>query len=105
MAEWVSSRAPLQWPKVSPIRILGADMALLVRPCCGGVPHGTEAPTARIYNYELYVLGGFGEKKKEKRKKNDWQQLLAQLPIFKINLSAFLLLSCLCIIFRPSQEP
>ena len=32
--------------------------------------------TTKIYNY---VLGGFGEKKKEK----DWQQLLAQVPIFK----------------------
>ena len=31
----------------------------------------------RIYNY---VLGGFAEKKK---KKNDWQQMLAQVTIFK----------------------
>ena len=35
-----------------------------------------EALTTRIYNY---VLGGFGEKKK----KEDWQQMLAQVPIFK----------------------
>ena len=34
-----------------------------------------EALTARIYNY---VLGGFGKEKKE-----DWQQLLAQVPVFK----------------------
>ena len=39
-----------------------------------------EALTTRIYNY---VLGGFGERKKEKKKKKDWQQLLAQVPIFK----------------------
>ena len=30
-----------------------------------------------MYNY---VLGGFGEKKQ--KKKEDWQQLLAQVPIF-----------------------
>ena len=35
-------------------------------------------PTTKIYNY---VLGGFGEKKQETKK--DWQQLLAQVPIFK----------------------
>ena len=35
-------------------------------------------PTTKIYNY---VLGGFGEKKQEKKK--DWQQLLARVPIFK----------------------
>ena len=43
-----------------------------------------EAPTTKIYNY---VLGGFGEKKQKKqrkeKKKKDWQQLLAQVPIFK----------------------
>ena len=38
-----------------------------------------EGFTTKIYNY---VLGGFGEKKAEK-KKEDWQQLLAQVPIFK----------------------
>ena len=34
-----------------------------------------EALTTRIYNY---VPGGFGEKKK---KEEDWQQMLAQVPI------------------------
>ena len=38
-----------------------------------------EGTTTKIYNY---VLGGFGEKK-QNRKKKDWQQLLAQVPIFK----------------------
>ena len=38
-------------------------------------------PVTRIYNH---VLGGFGEKKKKKEKKEkDWQQMLAQVPIFK----------------------
>ena len=39
-----------------------------------------EGPTTKIYNY---VLVGLGEKKAEERKKEDWQQLLAQVPIFK----------------------
>ena len=38
-----------------------------------------EGATTKIYNY---VLGAFGEKKQEK-KKEDWQLLLAQVPIFK----------------------
>ena len=38
-----------------------------------------ETLTAGIYNY---VLGDFGEKKK---KKEDWQQTIAQVPIFKKN--------------------
>ena len=33
VAEWLSLRAPLRWPRVSLVRILGADMAPLVRPC------------------------------------------------------------------------
>ena len=37
-----------------------------------------EGPTTKIYNY---VLGEFWEKK-QKEKKKDWQQLLAQVPIF-----------------------
>ena len=41
-----------------------------------------EGPTTKIYNY---VLGGFGEKKtiKKEEEEEDWQQLLAQVPIFK----------------------
>ena len=32
IAEWLSSCAPLQWPRVTLVWILGADMAPLVRP-------------------------------------------------------------------------
>ena len=39
--------------------------------------------TKKIYNY---VLRGFGEKKQKEKKKEDWQQLLAQVPIFKKNI-------------------
>ena len=38
-----------------------------------------EEPTSEIYNH---VLAGFGEKK---QKKKNWQQLLAQMPIFQEN--------------------
>ena len=37
-----------------------------------------EALITQIYNY---MLGGFGERKE--KKKEDWQQILAQVPIFK----------------------
>ena len=33
VAEWLSPRAPLQRPTVSPVWILGADVAPLLRPC------------------------------------------------------------------------
>ena len=33
VAEWLSSRTLLQRPRVSLVRILGADMAPLIRPC------------------------------------------------------------------------
>ena len=32
VTKWLSSRTPLQPPRVSPVRILGADMAPLIRP-------------------------------------------------------------------------
>ena len=47
VAKWLSSRAPLQWPRVSPVRILGADTAPLIRPRWGSIPHAT---TRRIHN-------------------------------------------------------
>ena len=33
MAKWLSSRALLPRPKVSPVRILDTDMAWFIRPC------------------------------------------------------------------------
>ena len=32
VAEWLSSCAPLWWPRVLLVRILGVDMASLIRP-------------------------------------------------------------------------
>ena len=67
MAEWLSSQAPLQWPRVSLVGILGVDVAPLIRPCWGSIPHSTtRGVTTRIYNY---VLVGFEEKKKKQKKK------------------------------------
>ena len=39
-----------------------------------------EGPRTEIY---IYALGGLGEKTQEKKKKEDCQQLLVQVPIFK----------------------
>ena len=47
MAKWLSSLALLGWPRVSLVQILGADMAPLIRSCCGSVPHAT---TRRTHN-------------------------------------------------------
>ena len=36
VAKWLSLRALLRWPRVLPVRILGEDMAKLIKPCWGG---------------------------------------------------------------------
>ena len=33
VAKWLSLRPLLQWSRVSPVGILGVDMALIIRPC------------------------------------------------------------------------
>ena len=33
VAEWLSSSALLWRPRVSPVQLLGVDMALLIKPC------------------------------------------------------------------------
>ena len=45
MAEWLSSCTPLWRPRVSLVRILGVDMALLIRPRWGGIPHAITSRT------------------------------------------------------------
>ncbi len=66
MAKWLSSCAPLQWPRVSPVRILGTDMALLSShaEAASHMPQ-LEGPTTTMYDY---VLGGLGEKKQKKKR-------------------------------------
>ena len=80
MAEWLSLSAPLQRPRVSRVWILVMDMALLIRPCGGTVPYITIRGTHN-QNIQLYAGGLWGEEEEEK--KEDWQQTLAQVPIFK----------------------
>ena len=79
VAQWLSSCVPLQRPRVLPVWILGADIAPLIShtEVASHVPQ-LEGPTTKIYNY---VLEGFGEEYAERKKK--WQQLLAQVPIFR----------------------
>ena len=45
VVEWLSSLALLHRPRVSQVRILGADMALLIQPCWGGISHATTRRT------------------------------------------------------------
>ena len=33
VAKWLSSHSPLRRPRVSPLQVLGVDMAPLIRPC------------------------------------------------------------------------
>ena len=65
MAEWLSSRALLQQPRVSPVRILGVDMdrSSSHAEAASHMPQ-LEVPTTKknIYNS---VPGGFGEKKEK----------------------------------------
>ena len=75
MAGWLSSWALLWWPRVPLVWILGADMAPLIR-----------RPATRTYSY---VLGALGRRTRRRRKKEDWQQMLAQVPILKITGSSY----------------
>ena len=70
-------RAPLPWPRVLLIRILGEDMGLLIKPCWGHIPHSTTRGTHN-YSIQLCTGGLWGEVKKK-----DWQRMFAQVPIFK----------------------
>ena len=72
MAKWLSCRAPLQQPRVSLVRILGVDMAPLIQPCWGGIPHATtrERPTTKKkkYIYTTMYWGDLEKKKQEKKR-------------------------------------
>ena len=71
MAERLSSRTPLQWPRVSPAQILGPDpgpgQGAAHQAILGQHPAWhTGRTTAGMYNY---VLGGFGKKKEKERER------------------------------------
>ena len=73
VAEWLSFCALLRWLRVSLVQILGTDMAPLIKPYWGSVPHATtrEGPQLKIYNY---VPGDFGKKGKIKSQKKNCSQ-------------------------------
>ena len=79
MAKWLSLRTPLQRPRFwrfgSRTQTLHHSSGHAEAASHKAQP---EALATRIYSY---VLGGFREKKKKKEK--DWQQMFAQVPIFK----------------------
>ena len=65
VAEWLGSCSLLRWPRYSPVQVLGANMALLVKPCWGDIPHATlEGPTTKTT--QLCTGGALGEKGKIK---------------------------------------
>ena len=66
-AEWLNLLTPLWRPRVSLVRILGANMALLVSQHWGSVPHAT---TRRTHNYKLQLCTGgtWGQTAEKKRR-------------------------------------
>ena len=73
MAKWLVSRALLQQPKVSQVRILGADLALLIRPCWGGVPQSRTKKDLKL-EYATVYWGALGRRRKRKKKEEEnWQ--------------------------------
>ena len=69
VAQWLSSRTLLWQPRVHGFRSWAQTFMLLIKPCCGGIPHtkqrqiGTDVRSWRIFL---------------KQKGEDWQQMLAQ---------------------------
>ena len=67
MAHWLSSCAPLWRPRVSPVSVLGADLAPLIRPRWGSISH---SKTRRTYNWSIQLCtGGALERRRNKEKK------------------------------------
>ena len=76
MAKWLGLRALLRWRRVSPVRILGTDMAPLIKPAkvASHMPQ-LEGPTTK--NTQLCTRG-LWEKRKEKifKKKRIYSKIL-----------------------------
>ena len=77
MAVWLISLALLPWPGVHQFGSWVQTYTLLIRPCCGGVPHRGIRVT---YNWDMQLCTGALGRKKEKE--DDWQQILAQGQCF-----------------------
>ena len=82
-SERLSWRASLWRPSVSPVLILGTDMALLIGPCWGGAPYAT---TRRTHNWKYtttypLALGDKGKINLGKKKGNHclaWRQKITE---------------------------
>ena len=92
VAEWLSSCAPLQWPRVLLVQILGTDMVPLISPSWGSVPHATTRRTHN-YNIQLCTRGRGGEKAEKKIRtliayrnwlKREYKELSGMIEIFYI---------------------
>ena len=66
MAEWLSSRTPLQRPRVSLVWILGANM-VHSSGCTEAASHIAQSEGLTSRNTTMLYMGRFGEKKKKRR--------------------------------------
>ena len=65
MAEWLSSPTPLRWPRVGWFGSWAPTYTLLIKPCCGGIPHRR---TRMTYNHDIQLcVGALGRKKKDRK--------------------------------------
>ena len=67
-AKWLGLRTLLQWPRVLPVWNLGVDMAELIKPHWGGIPHSKTSGTHNE-NLQLPTGGLWGEEEEENKKK------------------------------------
>ena len=70
VAQWLDSCTLLWRPRVLPVRILGMDVAPLIRPCWSGIPHSRARRTYN-QNIQLYTGGLCGEEEGKRRLATD----------------------------------
>ena len=67
MAEWLSSHILLRQPRVLPLRILGADMALLISGHAEAASHIAQPEALTLESTTMY-WGALGRRIKKKRR-------------------------------------
>ena len=67
MAEWLSSCAPLPWPRVLPVWMLGTDMAPLVRAMLERCPTWHNQKHSQP-EYTTMYWGALGRRSQKKKK-------------------------------------
>ena len=68
MAEWLSSCAPLWWAKVLLVGIVGADLALIIKPCWGRCPTKQNQKDLHL-GYTTVYWGALGRRRRKKEKR------------------------------------